>query len=517
MSLFKALFFFACYRGLFTESLHPQINNTKSSVRSVNVSDAEPNPGYNSTGNRTEYIEKPKRNLSSSEDHNSSATNPVVFSTDSGCKEANENKSEHLRPTEGQKNVVCNISSVDLEFPAADFAFFSKEFGSRLEKWAEKLSNASKHCSKLDKCVRKYVQVDFPVFKATVDRENEFLSFASIHPALVRDTSKKDLVRIAYLAILELWPLLLLCFSCAALSGIIVWVLDSRANSEQFPRRFWRGICDGMWWAVVTMTTVGYGDKSPKSCFARLFATVWMVAGIVLLSMFTAQVSSRLTAQELKSDDHLVDKKIGVPRVLDGSDYVDDTMGFTVVEAIDAPNMSAEKLTEMKLDSILVFHCDDKIKDDKIWDVLQFMAPLHIGAEFYYAPRDGEPMEFDTEEKYIKCIKKTINAKCRKKNPGNKSRNSRSGHSCNKLNKEKLKFEFKWVYFKDLPQYLIPFGTMIGLIILCFIVGTVWDCCCQRRKNKFKSSDPEASQTGLILGKSRKEEERMLNNEVTSC
>ena len=100
MSLFKALFFFACYRGLFTESLHPQINNTKSSVRSVNVSDAEPNPGYNSTGNRTEYIEKPKRNLSSSEDHNSSATNPVVFSTDSGCKEANENKSEHLRPTE---------------------------------------------------------------------------------------------------------------------------------------------------------------------------------------------------------------------------------------------------------------------------------------------------------------------------------------------------------------------------------------------------------------------------------
>ena len=35
-----------------------------------------------------------------------------------------------------------------------------------------------------------------------------------------------------------------------------------------------------------------------------------MVAGIVLLSMFTAQVSSRLTAQELKSDDHLVDKKV---------------------------------------------------------------------------------------------------------------------------------------------------------------------------------------------------------------
>lgn len=53
-----------------------------------------------------------------------------------------------------------------------------------------------------------------------------------------------------------------------------------------------------------------YGDKAPKSLFARLFATVWMVGGIILLSLFTAQVSSRLTAQELKSEDHLFGKKV---------------------------------------------------------------------------------------------------------------------------------------------------------------------------------------------------------------
>ena len=53
-----------------------------------------------------------------------------------------------------------------------------------------------------------------------------------------------------------------------------------------------------------------YGDKAPKSLFARLFATVWMVTGIILLSLFTAQVSSRLTAQELKSEDHLSGKKV---------------------------------------------------------------------------------------------------------------------------------------------------------------------------------------------------------------
>ena len=53
-----------------------------------------------------------------------------------------------------------------------------------------------------------------------------------------------------------------------------------------------------------------YGDKSPKSFFARLFATVWMITGIILLSMFTAQVSSRLITQEIKSGDHLFNKRV---------------------------------------------------------------------------------------------------------------------------------------------------------------------------------------------------------------
>ena len=39
---------------------------------------------------------------------------------------------------------------------------------------------------------------------------------------------------------------------------------------------------------------------------------MWMVIGIILLSMFTAQVSSRLTTQELKSEDYLVDKKVKI-------------------------------------------------------------------------------------------------------------------------------------------------------------------------------------------------------------
>ena len=40
------------------------------------------------------------------------------------------------------------------------------------------------------------------------------------------------------------------------------------------------------WWAIVTMTTVGYGDKAPKRIMGRLFAVVWILIGITITSMY---------------------------------------------------------------------------------------------------------------------------------------------------------------------------------------------------------------------------------------
>jgi polar amino acid transport system substrate-binding protein len=41
---------------------------------------------------------------------------------------------------------------------------------------------------------------------------------------------------------------------------------------------------DGVYWAVVTMTTVGYGDKTPKTKVGRFIAVLWMLASLALIS-----------------------------------------------------------------------------------------------------------------------------------------------------------------------------------------------------------------------------------------
>ena len=45
--------------------------------------------------------------------------------------------------------------------------------------------------------------------------------------------------------------------------GSLIWLAEQNRNSEQFPRGWLPGISSGIWFALVTLTTVGYGDKAP--------------------------------------------------------------------------------------------------------------------------------------------------------------------------------------------------------------------------------------------------------------
>ncbi len=59
------------------------------------------------------------------------------------------------------------------------------------------------------------------------------------------------------------------------------------------------------WWAIVTMTTVGYGDFTPATITGRLFAVVVMFAGISLTALLTATISSIFVARKIREDKGL--------------------------------------------------------------------------------------------------------------------------------------------------------------------------------------------------------------------
>lgn len=49
---------------------------------------------------------------------------------------------------------------------------------------------------------------------------------------------------------------------------------------------------DGLWWAVTTVTTVGYGDKFPTTSMGRVLAVGLMLVGISLMGVITASVAA---------------------------------------------------------------------------------------------------------------------------------------------------------------------------------------------------------------------------------
>jgi ABC-type amino acid transport substrate-binding protein len=83
-------------------------------------------------------------------------------------------------------------------------------------------------------------------------------------------------------------------------AGIVVWSFERRRNPEMFGGETAEGIGHAVWWAVVTLTTVGYGDKAPQTIAGRIVATFWMFSSIVFISMFTAHITASLTISELR-------------------------------------------------------------------------------------------------------------------------------------------------------------------------------------------------------------------------
>jgi voltage-gated potassium channel len=85
-------------------------------------------------------------------------------------------------------------------------------------------------------------------------------------------------------------------------TAAIVYFFEHRSNPEQY-----RSYGDALWWSVVTVATVGYGDVVPKTELGRIFASLTILSGVILISLFTATISSVFVARKIKESQGLQD------------------------------------------------------------------------------------------------------------------------------------------------------------------------------------------------------------------
>jgi len=119
--------------------------------------------------------------------------------------------------------------------------------------------------------------------------------------------------------------LALVLFGGIVLFGTIIWMVEMRWSRHVEHDKKIMGLGESIWWAVVTMSTVGYGDKVPLSRAGKGIAIVWIFTSIIMASLFTAKASSIFTLNtiemEIRGDNDLRNSKVGAARLSSGEDY----------------------------------------------------------------------------------------------------------------------------------------------------------------------------------------------------
>jgi polar amino acid transport system substrate-binding protein len=128
----------------------------------------------------------------------------------------------------------------------------------------------------------------------------------------------------------ELGPLILLTLALPMLIGALMWVFERQRRLAANPHeRAVTSLSDGIYWADVTMTTVGYGDVTPLTRVGRFIAVLWMLVRLALISLLTTSLVSRMTANAVTAApiaqiSDLDEKRLAAVADSSGAEYLDE-------------------------------------------------------------------------------------------------------------------------------------------------------------------------------------------------
>jgi voltage-gated potassium channel len=103
-------------------------------------------------------------------------------------------------------------------------------------------------------------------------------------------------------------------------SGFVIWAVDPTNFTNPWI---------GMWWALQTVTTIGYGDVVPRTTAGRIFASGIMIFGVALVSILTATVVSEYSRRALEEERDVERRELRavLRRFEERLDRIDEKLG----------------------------------------------------------------------------------------------------------------------------------------------------------------------------------------------
>lgn len=138
--------------------------------------------------------------------------------------------------------------------------------------------------------------------------------------------------------------------------GTFLWLAERKENPEQFPAKPAYGIANGMWCAIVTMTTTGYGDLAPRTFWGRFTAGAWMVVSLIFATSMIAGFASVLTLSgihttSIQTAEQLSGKKVAAVASSPAEDFVRENGGRIV--SIENISQGYQLMKQKKVDAMV--------------------------------------------------------------------------------------------------------------------------------------------------------------------
>ncbi|QDP84202.1 transporter substrate-binding domain-containing protein [Chryseobacterium sp. SNU WT5] len=189
-----------------------------------------------------------------------------------------------------------------------------------------------------------------------------------------------------------------------AIVGTLLWLAERKASPDQFPAEPAKGIGTGMWLAIVTMSTTGYGDKAPVTLMGRIIAGTWMIVSIISATSMIAGIASVLTfsnfqSVDIKNIEQLNGKKVAT---ISGSPSISFLKEYNIrIKPVENLDQAIKMLNNKQVDAIvydrpqLMYYINNHKDED-----------LEISKAEYY--QQGYGFAFPKESNLIFNVNRTL-------------------------------------------------------------------------------------------------------------
>ncbi len=134
-----------------------------------------------------------------------------------------------------------------------------------------------------------------------------------------------------------------------------VWFFERQVNADQFPKPYAKGIWESAWWAVSTMLSGGCDAKGPMHTLGRAIASLWMLTCIVVLTYFTAAITTVMTVSQLNAaingPSDLPGKKVATVKGSTAEKYLNEH--GVKVSSFDTPDGAFEAMNAKKVEAVV--------------------------------------------------------------------------------------------------------------------------------------------------------------------